>query len=315
MSICFYNLAHIGDIYFSSLFINILCKCNKNIDFYYYFINGDIFFENISNIRKICPLDYEYKNKLINGDPPENLINDEIMKLLFDKGVSIGNQRSGSTIINYNNEDVLFINTWCASDYLQYSDYNIYQAIGMYDKLINKINIDYNLELKFHINNSNELIEHLHFKQYINIEKNNEKELQETIFIFNYVPRSLEFNFTDFNNNILRLSNNNKIILASYNSIFDNNENIKFFDKEYNIYPNPSCNNLIAIWEIALKCNKIIILNSGGCWTFLHCLKNIKTNQLYIANDIGYCSLLNTLINYILQENINLVNTLSLSNL
>jgi hypothetical protein len=49
MNICFYNMNHIGDIYFNYFFINVICKQNPNTHFYYYFINGDVFFENIIN--------------------------------------------------------------------------------------------------------------------------------------------------------------------------------------------------------------------------------------------------------------------------
>ena len=63
------------------------------------------------------------------------------------------------------------------------------------------------------------------------------------------MPRSVSFNMDSLNNFISNLSKNNKIILTSYNHIFDNNTNIKFIDKDYKIFPTPRCDNLLFIWE------------------------------------------------------------------
>ena len=57
MEICFYNLSHIGDIYFNSFFINLLCDQNPKMKFLYFFINGDIFFKGVNNIKRIIPIE------------------------------------------------------------------------------------------------------------------------------------------------------------------------------------------------------------------------------------------------------------------
>ena len=74
MKICFYNTNHIGDIYFSSFFINQICKKNPTINFYYYSIHSDIFFKNIENLKKITEINNVYTGELKNGNPPEDLI-------------------------------------------------------------------------------------------------------------------------------------------------------------------------------------------------------------------------------------------------
>ena len=81
MYICFYNMNHIGDIYFMSLFLNIICEQNKDVKFLYYTINADIFLENNSNLSRIYPNDIIYSNQLVIGDPPENLLNNNVYKL------------------------------------------------------------------------------------------------------------------------------------------------------------------------------------------------------------------------------------------
>ena len=112
-------------------------------------------------------------------------------------------------------------------------------------------------------------------------------------------------------NYILESSKNNKIVLACYDSTHENNDNVKFIDREYNIKPVPSCDNLIEIWEIAIKCKKIIILPTGGSWTFFHKINEIKENQLFIFDDSGnYLEKLNSNINLLVGEKTNLIQML-----
>ncbi len=120
-----------------------------------------------------------------------------------------------------------------------------------------------------------------------------------TIFIFNYHPRSLHFDMNKLNNFILKESKTKNIILSYYDNVFENNPNIKFVDKDFYIYPIPSCKNLIDIWEIASKWKKVILLPTGSSWTFLHKLDNLKPQQLVMFNSSEYCNKLNNLINTI----------------
>ena len=65
--------------------------------------------------------------------------------------------------------------------------------------------------------------------------------------------------------------------------------------------------NLLNIWEIAIKCVKILILPTGSSWTFLHKLNVIKQNQIFILNNTHYANLLNVNINFLLGETKNLI--------
>jgi hypothetical protein len=313
-NICFYNMNHLGDVYFSSIYINIICKLNNEINFLYYFICGDVFYEKIPNIQRINMIENSYKNNLNNGSPPEELIDNEVLNLLIQHDM----QHKCAKIIEYNNKNILFVNTWGASECLQHTDYDLESSKYSYERLIQKLNTDYNLNLKFEINLNESFkdIFKIEIDDFSKLDNNTLfKNLHETIFIFNYRPRSICFDVNILSNFIRELSKNYQIILSTYDNTFDNNENIKFFDKDFNIYPDPKCLNLIYIWEIASKCSKIILLETGSCWTFLHKLKVLKENQLFLFNSNDYINRLNNLINVLSFENKSLVNIVNNTNM
>jgi hypothetical protein len=300
---------HIGDVYFTSLFVNLICKQNPDINFYYYFINGDIFFNHISNIKRIVPLEQTYNNKLINGNPPEDLLDKTILNFLIKENL----QFSGYCILNVNNHDVLFINTWCISNILKHDDYDINGAINSYNRLIHVINNEFNLNIKFIYDNTVNFLDYIN-TEYKCIEGLDNTNFENTVFIFNYKTRSFDINTDKLNLIIRDFSISNNIILTSYDSLFDNIPNIKFIDKDYGIYPVPSCENLLQLWDIAIRCKKIILIPSGSCWTFLHKIQNFKNDQVFIFDSLCYCNKhsysnkLNNLINLIIGENKNIVN-------
>ncbi len=307
MKICFYNLFQIGDIYFSSFFIKAICQSNKDTNFYYYFKNGDIYFKNIENIKRINTVE-EYSGYHISGiSKTENLINNDILNLLKRHMDNIGAQ-----LFNINNEKILFINTWCMSQYLLHLEYDIMSAMTSYGNCIQKINNEFNLNIKYDVNYK-ELFKGIDYSvsnKYQNI------SFDDTTLIFNYVPHSCKnYNMNNLNNYIKELSKTTKIILTCYNIIFKDNPNISFIDKDYNINPNSSCSNLVEIWEIAIKCNKIIILSTGCSWTFFHKIHEIKENQLFFFIDNLYSNrftnVLNNSINTLLSENKFLIKPIS----
>lgn len=308
MKICFYNLFQIGDIYFASFFIKAICESNKNINFYYYFKNGDIYFKNIENIKRINTIE-EYNGNHISGiSKTENLINNDILNLLKCNMDNIGAQ-----LLNINNEKILFINTWCMSKYLLHLEYDIVSAMSSYRNCIQKINNDFNLNIKYDLN-CKELLKNTHYNVYYNKYQN--ISYDETTLIFNYIPHSCNnYNMHHLNNYIKELSKTTKIILTCYNIMFKDNPNISFIDNDYNIIPNSSCSNLVEIWEIAIKCNKIIIIPSGCSWTFFHKIHEIKENQLFFFMDNVYSNrfsnVLNNSINTLLSENKFLIKLIS----
>jgi hypothetical protein len=289
MQICFYNINHIGDVYFSSLFINEICNCNKDISFLYYFIQGDCFFESIPNIKRIDNLENVYKGKLHNGSPPEDLLDKSILQILLHNNM----QKTGSKIIKIKGDDILFVNTWCISYHLNHDDYEINSALKSYNNLILTINNNFGTSLNYNKT-------HIPSTDYLCMSQSKQYDgLEETVFIFNYYPRSEQFDMNKLNNFILKESKTTKIILSIHDNVFGNNPNIKFVDKDFDIYPIPNCKNLIDIWEIASKCKKVILLPTGSSWTFLHKIYNLKPQQLVMFNSSEYCNKLNNLINTI----------------
>ena len=101
---------------------------------------------------------------------------------------------------------------------------------------------------------------------------------------------------------------NNKVMLANYSKKYDNNENVLFFEKYFNIKPTPDCLNLKKIWDIIYYCKKIIILPCGGTWTFFHKLKDLRNDQIYMFQGNEYTERLNNNIKIINNKNINIKN-------
>lgn len=304
MNICFYNTNHIGDVYFSSFFINLICKQNPSIRFYYYVIQGDVFLENIENIERITPNENQYNNTLTNGSPPEHLLNRDVLNILLQNRM----ESCCGKILQYNNTNYLFINTWCKAQYLNHIDYDFITAIPAYNNYINVINNIFGIKLNLEANKNNIIDTNLITYKKMNPTSTDIPDLENTIFIFNFKPRSCPYDINRLNNFIQKASETTKIILSTYDSMFDKNNNITFIDRDYHIHPTPLCYNLLSIWDIAIKCKIICIIPTGSSWTFLHLLNKIKKSQIYIVNDNHYHTQLNNNINFLIDKPENIIN-------
>lgn len=302
MQVCFFNLAHIGDIYIFASFLRHLCNLNKNVKFLYYTIYGDIFFQGINNLYKITQTTTSYSSDLVNGFPPEELLNIDFVRFIKSH---IDDKKTCYKVINCNNTPILFINTWILplSEYLKKDtldfDYPHYNTL--WELLINKINKEFNLNLYYKLENKLDLIINNFREDLVELPSHiciNYEKLSDTVFIFNFMPRSVTFNMNYFHNWIKRFSIVNKIMLACYHDDFKNNPNITFFDREYDTKPAPDCSNLIKLWKIAKLCKKIVVVPSGSSWTFLHEMDELLNNKLYIISYGNYSELLNNNIFY-----------------
>ena len=217
MNICFYNIKHIGDVYFSSFFINLICKQNPSIRFYYYVIQGDVFLENIENIERITPNENQYNSKLTNGSPPEDLLNNDVLNMLQQNITESGFGK----VLQYNNTNYLFINTWCKAQYLNHIDYDFITAIPAYNNYINVINNIFGIKINLDVNKNNIIDTNLITYKKINPICTNIPDLENTIFIFNFKPRSYPYDINRLNNFIQKASETTKIILSTYDSMFD----------------------------------------------------------------------------------------------
>lgn len=301
--ICFYNMNHLGDIYFSSLFINLIAEQNKDMVFYYFCISGDCFFYKNTNLIKLNKtITNKYNKELVSGEPPENLLDNDfltIFNLLKENNL----EKKQFNTININNNSFLFINTWCMSPLIHFEDFNIQSSIQGWNNLLYHLNLNLTKKINFVIKDRLDLV---NIFTYYDNENINKETLKDKVFIFNYKPRSLTLKSMD--NIINQISQNHKVLLANYEEKYSNNPNISFFDKEYNIYPTPDCINLIKMWDIIIHCKKIIIIPSGSSFTFFHKLKEIKKEQIYMFSSHHYCTILNNTINYLLDKQINLIN-------
>jgi hypothetical protein len=308
MKLCFYNTWHMGDTYFASFFVNLICRQNPDKQFLYYSINGDVFFQNTPNIRRIEPLEREYREGYQNGQAPENGLNCDILTLLKEHNMD----GDGGKIISYNNREIFFLNVWCQSQFLKHEDFNLDHAIFAYQQMIPFINNKYGFGLQFHLNSTRELLENVRQSTFdISHIQTDNLSLNDAIFVFNYVPRSLSGNngyyaVDQLHQTIRNLSKTYTIIVASHHPYLDNLPNIYFADKDFHIYPRPSCENLLDLWEIAIQCKQIVILVTGGSWTFLHKIDEIKPGQILAVDNIHpFKDKLNNTLNRFYGENKN----------
>jgi len=288
MKICFFNTNHIGDIYFSSFFIRKICQLNPEVDFYYYCIQGDIFFQGVSNIHRIDNFQNNYNCELVNGEPPERILDNSMLSFILE---NIGSYTKYKVEI-YNGEEILFINTWCYVN--KYTDFELISANNCWSNIVERTNREYGFELKYECSVYKDLIYdiHLEFCQ----KEDCAIDYDHTIFIFNYKPRSLDFDYNKLCDYILNISETKIVLLACYESRFMGLPNIRFIDRDFGLYPSPSCLNLLQIWKIVKKCNKIIILPTGSSWTFFHELDDLWMDQIYMFKSSSYCNSLNNMI-------------------
>ena len=296
VNIVFYNLNHIGDCYISSFFINFIVEQNPNINFNYYFIQGDSFIKNRPNISRINKEEFNnrYSKELHSGEAPENLINNNFLKFLLQHKYQLSQIRAES----YNNTNYLFLNTWCAAPIVGHADFDLGGAFEGWKKLMLDVKKQLNVELIFDLKPNIDFVNI--FTDYNDYKLNDEemKKMKDIIFIFNYKPRSCHININNRNRLIESLINNNKVMLANYEKQFENN-NVLFFDRKFNIEPAPDCLNLKYMWDIICHCKKIVILPTGSSWTFLHKLKDLKNDQIYMHQGDSYITRLNSNIRFI----------------
>ena len=294
IDICLYNLFHIGDAYITSLIMNIICKSNSEITFYYYIKKGNTFFSHIKNTKKIDDI------KLIH----------EINSL---------ERTNPYKLIPYDSKKILCINTWCRA--LKYIDYNIMDVLEKCNEIINKINNEYNINIKFNVNKCDMLhpIKFSTEQKFIDFKNNTNLNIT---FVYNFNSLSVPFhkNYILCLINLLVKNIENKIlIIPFYNSIFPVHKNILYLDRDFNIYPDENCDNLLKTWEIAKQCKSIIITTCGACWLFfdedIYKLPNIlyyHSNDVYTHDtDVK----LNNNIKYFINNNKNIIKSLYTQNI
>jgi len=261
LNICFYNLFHIGDAYITSLIMNLICKANPEITFYHYIIKGNTFFSHIENTKKIDDENLIHEINALEGKTPYKLILS-------------------------NTKQFICINSWCAA--MGHRDYDITDALEKWNVKINTINTEFNMNIIFDIKKCN-MLHPIKFQAEQNfIDFKNNTKLNIT-FVYNFDSLSVPFhkNYIHHLINVLAKNIENKIlIIPFYNSSYPVHKNILYLDKDFNIYPDSNCDNLLKTWEIAKKCNSIVITTCGACWLFFdEDIHNIPNILYYHSND------------------------------
>ena len=315
MNICFFNVVHIGDIFFSQPFILNICKNNPEVTFYYWSLVGDIFFENRSSNLKylehnICR---EYKNKFFNGYPPEyNIIGDETLIRLFTNP-----NNNEHFIFSYKNINYIAFNTHCTAMGCS-PDICVISAIKSYKNNINILNNKFNLNIN-NLNKTNEFLPDI-TNYNINIDKflkwNHNNLNKNFIFFYNFKARSLEYHI-DVAKVIRQLSllfTNLIFIVPVFDKELENLNNVKFCDTDFDCFYDRSCLNLLMIEKIQLFCKSIIILPTGASWMFMNNnIKNYIDKKIYMLENEDYTNRLNNWYNFC--SNNNIVSNLKLDNL
>lgn len=317
MKICFYSMAHIGDVYLMSILMNIICKSNKNIQFYYYTILGDTFFKHLKNLKRINEYE-EYNDILIDGNPPENLLKNKLFinKYLYTTFDNLIRDIDGE--FSEKNSDFLLINTHCGI--VGHNDFEIIDMIEKWKDKINYLNIKYKLNIRFIPNPKDMIIPFGTNENNIKLESIVNTSYKKKFFIYNYCPRSLG-NFlieykTYFNNYVLNILQQNKdtiFIFSTYDKLFDGRENIIFCDRDLNIKPERSCINLETTWNLAKTCDLVLLTISGSSWTFLNDeIDTFKNIYLFTYPHFeGYVKKLNDNIKFLSQKNIEPIKSIS----
>jgi hypothetical protein len=299
MEICFYSLQHIGDVYVAASFIKMICNLNSDKNFYYYTILGDVFLKDIPNLKKITSLESVYRSDLMNGTPPESLLNDEIIQLIIKNSC----EKTPYSVLHFRGKDYLFVNTWCAV--LSAADFDYVDNHLAWNRMIEHINYKFTFNIRLKDIKPNDLVVNINNDEYLEFPRDisiNISELNETVFIFNYNPRSCYFDMNKLNNYILSLAATYRVLVSNYCSFLDKNNangNISFFDVKFRTKPDPMCINLVKLWKIAKLCKFIVMIPTGSSWTFLHEMDHLKENKLYIYGSESYYHKLNKNIEYL----------------
>ena len=292
--VCFYNIFHFGDIFFTQPFIKHICDANPNITFYCWFTVGHAAYEGIPNLIHLEPIDDVISSRI---SPEKNTLvyslknKDSYKKFYeffyepyphFDKDFS--------TFV-YQGKSFISFNTWCASLYYTEDMDYIYLLAGFIKKA-NLLNNIFGLSLNFDFYNHKMFPELplIPMTDFFStwLTKNRKKNL---VFIYNYEPRAVSFmdkqNMNAIIGDICRSNPHIHIIVPRYDAVFDGIENITCCDRDFGFTENRSCMNLLQIEHILQYCRLVVTLPSGSTWTFLnqHISSYADRTRFYLWGD------------------------------
>lgn len=294
MNICIYNLYHIGDAYFMSSMLNVLCKYNPGRTFYYAITVGDAFFRHIPNLQRIGAKTENYRI-FCNGLAPESLVDTRVLRWLQANT----NRDTLWKRMHTSRGDFLFIHAW--SSVMGHNEFRHEHALRKWYELIQQLNSEYGLDL--HYPNPESIPKDLMYQPNVHTEIPKHLMARSRVFVYNFRTRSVPVHphlIYDIVRMLRQRDGSIQIILPMYDAVLANVPNVLFCDRDFGIIPNPSCENLLHTWNIALMCDEIYILPCGACWL----MYNDRVSELcgkvkvYMANNPDYVEGLNQSLAY-----------------
>jgi hypothetical protein len=275
--VCFYNIYHFGDIYFTQPFVKHVCDANPHITFYYWLTVGQAAYEGIPNLIHLEPIS-EVTASMITTEK-NTLIYSLKNKYSYKKHFDFFYEnyphfvRDFSTF-EYRGMSFIAFNTWWSSIFnAEDMDY-LFLLAGFKKKML-LLNSIFGLSLNFDFEN-NKMIPELplinmpdHFTEWIKTHRN-----KNTVFIYNYEPRTASFLNKEIMNttisNIGRTNPHLHIVVPRYDSMFDGLDNIVCCDRDFGFTENRTCTNLLQIEHILQYCRLVVTLPSGSTWAFMN---------------------------------------------
>lgn len=296
MNVCVYNLYHIGDAYFMSSMLNVLCRNNPKRTFYYAVAVGDAFFRHIPNLRRIGDTADHYE-MFSNGIPPETLVNTGILGWLYHE---LGTDTPWKVIqCGPNGEKVLFVHSW--GSVLSYPEFRHELALQKWYELVQTLNTECGLDLKFPEPSS--VSKELLYQPVIHTDIPEQLSLpRRRRFIYNFRTRSVPSDPRLIHVLLHALYQRDKepvqTILPMYDPTLPCIPGITFCDRDYGIIPTPSCENLLHTWNIARMCDEVYILPCGACWLMFDQNMDTLPPKIVMIQSPDYTGGLNKSISY-----------------
>ncbi len=267
MKIIFYNVAHIGDTIYSQNIVKEFCKQNPDYDISIFIKQNWFFYSDIPNLKIIGNEVNKYKD-FDSNNANMNIDNDIYIKE-FNYYIHL-HPNTGYIFLN----NILYINTWIANRYLNNSEVNLFEMSKKFKLMINDINKEFNISLKFeNVNTTLLTLPYLDIDFFINYRKN-----KKIIFYYNNYPQSGQaypnINHDNLINYLSDLYDDYIIITSLHPNVHKNNViSLDYFNIEYT----PCCKNLYYCIYFAMNSDLVFSFDSGS--NFLY--SNDKFNETF----------------------------------
>lgn len=287
MIIIFYNLAHLGDTYFSQPLISNFCFQNPNDNISVFVLYNWFIYSQIPNLKILYEKDNNENNTYINTPSlyhtPFNILNNSkyITFLNFIKS------HEYDSFFIFDN--ILYINTWIGGNkhlFLNDGECDIKILNNNFYNLIQLINKTYGFNLSYNNTNIFPTIPSIDITSFLELRKN-----KKVIFYYNLLPKSCQ-SFPNINHDdiIAFLADYYKdyIICTAIDTNIKRENIICVSAFGYNI--TPCAKNIGFCCHIAMKSNIIFSFDTGACFYYCNSVINdvLKGKWFHIYSDNKY---------------------------